>query len=362
MIYKINPKQIIMNFRIKLIMLLAATTLFAAGCGNKGSEKAGDVKQDSVKVRPVKVISLEPQQVSRTINQTASFVAYHENYLTSASPGRIEKIYVEVGDHVKAGQLLVQMDRTQLKQAELQLENLKTDFGRLDTLQKTGTVTQQSYDQLATQYRVAKENVQFLKQNTELRAPLSGVITNKYFEDGEMYSGSPNTSVGKAAIVTLMQLNPLKAIINVTEKDFPRIRKGMKVDVTVDVYPGKVFEGKVFRIHPAIDPASRTFTVEITIPNPDEKIRPGMYGKVSIHVGTDVAKLVPAIAVLKQEGTNQRYIFKYVNGKAKRVDVQIGERFDADMEVLSNELKTGDQIITVGQANLVDGNEVKVVK
>lgn len=343
-------------------MLLVATTLFATGCGNKGSEKAGDVKQDSVQIRPVKVMSLEPQEVTRTINQTASFVAFHENYLTAASPGRIEKIYVEVGDHVKAGQLLVQMDRTQLKQAELQLENLKTDFGRLDTLQKTGTVTQQSYDQLATQYNVAKENVAFLKENTELRAPLSGVITNKYFENGEMYSGSPNTSVGKAAIVTLMQLNPIKAVISMTEKDFPRIHKGMKVDVTVDVYPGKVFEGTVYRIHPAIDPASRTFTVEITIPNADEKIRPGMYGKVAIHMGTDVTNLVPAIALLKQEGTNQRYLFKYVNGKAKRVDVQIGERFDANIEVISDKLKSGDQIIVVGQANLVEGNDVKIVK
>jgi len=352
-----------MNFRIQLFMLLVATGLFATGCGNKsGKSKAGDIKQDSVQIRPVKVMTIEPQEVTRTINQTASFVAYHENYLSSASPGRIEKIYVEVGDHVKAGQLLVQMDRTQLKQAELQLENLKTDFGRLDTLQKTGTVTQQKYDQLATQYRVAKENVQFLKENTELRAPLSGVITSKYFEDGEMYSGSPNTSAGKAAIVTLMQLNPLKAIINVTEKDFPRIHKGMKVDVTVDVYPGKVFEGTVFRIHPAIDPASRTFTVEITVPNADERIRPGMYGKVAIHVGTDATKLVPAIAVLKQEGTNERYLFKYVNGKAKRVDVQLGERFDANIEIISNELKEGDQIIVVGQANLVDGKEVKIVK
>ncbi|GET31498.1 cation efflux system protein [Prolixibacter bellariivorans] len=351
-----------MNFKINLIVLLVATTLFATGCGNKGGEKASDVKQDSIKIRPVKVMSLEPQEVSRTINQTASFVAYHENYLTAASPGRIEKIYVEVGDHVKAGQLLVQMDRTQLKQAELQLENLKTDFGRLDTLQKTGTVTQQKYDQLATQYNVAKENVQFLKENTELRAPLSGVITSKYFEDGEMYSGSPNTSAGKAAIVTLMQLNPIKAVINMTEKDFPRIHKGMKVDVTADVYPGKVFEGTVYRIHPAIDPASRTFTVEITVPNTDEKIRPGMYGKVAIHVGRDVANLVPAIAVLKQEGTNQRYLFKYVNGKAQRVDIQLGERFDADIEVISDKLKPGDQIIVVGQANLVEGNDVKIVK
>jgi RND family efflux transporter MFP subunit len=136
----------------------------------------------------------------------------------------------------------------------------------------------------------------------------------------------------------------------------------MKVDVTVDVYPGKVFEGTVYRIHPAIDPASRTFTVEITIPNADEKIRPGMYGKVAIHMGTDVTNLVPAIALLKQEGTNQRYLFKYVNGKAKRVDVQIGERFDANIEVISDKLKSGDQIIVVGQANLVEGNDVKIVK
>ena len=89
------------------------------------------------------------------------------------------------------------MDRTQLYQLELQLSNLQKDLDRIDTLLKSGSAKQQQYDQMKTQYDVLKTNVDFMKENTLLKSPFPGVVTGKYFEDGEMYSGSPDHTVGK---------------------------------------------------------------------------------------------------------------------------------------------------------------------
>ena len=131
-------------------------------------------------------------------------------HLVPTTPGRIEKIFVEVGSRFSKGDMLVQMDQTQLRQANLQLKNLETDYKRLDTLQKVGSITQQQFDQASTQYEVAKTNVEYLGENTTLIAPFNGVVSGKYFENGEMYSGVPNTTAGKAAIISIVQINPLK--------------------------------------------------------------------------------------------------------------------------------------------------------
>src|SRR5659263_138628 len=105
----------------------------------------------------------------------------------------IEKIYVEVGDKVNKGDNLFLMDRSQLFQLKLQLSNLEKDLNRIDTLLKSGSAKQQQYDQMKTQYDVTKTNVDFMEQNTLLKAPFNGIVTGKYFENGEIYSGSPTT-------------------------------------------------------------------------------------------------------------------------------------------------------------------------
>ena len=109
-------------------------------------------------------------------------------YYAPAATGRIEKIYVEVGDRIKKGQLLVEMDRTQLVQAEVQLKNLETEYNRAVQLNETGSISKQAYDAAVTQYEVAKANVDFLKENTKMLAPFDGIVTGKYFENGEPLS------------------------------------------------------------------------------------------------------------------------------------------------------------------------------
>ncbi len=343
----------------KSILALAAIILLLASCSKK--ETKNTAATGEAKAEMVKVIALNKQTIARTIEYQATLKPFEEIHLAPASPGRIELINAEIGDRFRKGDLLVQMDRTQLHQAEIQLRNLTTDFNRLDTLQKVGSIAQQKYDQMKTQYEIAQTNVNFLKENTRLTAPFNGIVSGKYFESGEMYSAVPNTSAGKAAILSLVQIDKLKAIVSVSETFFPVIKVGMSTQVAIDVYPGKSFNGRVTLIHPTINEVSRTFDIEITIDNPSGQLRPGMFCRVTLSPGEVEAVLLPALAVLKMQGSNERYLFVEENGVAKRIPVTMGQRINDNVEVISEQLNPGDKVIISGQARLLDGMKVKVL-
>jgi membrane fusion protein, multidrug efflux system len=360
----------------KLLYLLLISGVFVTSACKTGEKKDGKSEAESTKANAdatpevispkdktynVKVQKLAIDTLDKTIDYTATLAAFEEVHFASASPGRIQNIYVEVGDHVKKGELIAEMDKTQLMQAKIQLENAKVNYERLKALKETNSISDQQYDQMKTQYDVAKSNVEFLEENTSLVSPINGVVTGKYFENGEMYSGAPNTQAGKAAIVSLMQIDPLKAIVNISETYFPDIYEGMKANVNLDIYPGKTFAGEVYRIYPTLDPLSRTFKVEVKLNNKGEKLRPGMFSRVSLDLGTYKTIVVPSIALLQQEGTNDKYVFIYDKGIAHKIKVQTGKRFNDKIEVLANGIKPGQQLIIAGQSNLMDLYKVKIV-
>lgn len=348
-----------------LIFLVAVTERCAQKSkGDEASTKSdlpGNEISNNVEPERVEVMKLKKEEINYSIECTSNLSAFEEIHLASSSPAKIEAIYVEVGERVKNGDLLVQMDRTRLQQAIIQLQTLETNLSRLDTLIKTNTISQQQYDQVKTEYDLAKSNVEFLEENTRLRAPFNGIVTGKYYEDGEFYSGTPNTQAGKAAILSLMQINPVKAIVDISEQYFPDIHRSLNADVFCDIYPEVVFKGKVYRIHPVIDQMSRTFQVEISVPNSNEKLRPGMYATVSVYIGKKEILVVPAIAVLKMQGSNIKYVFLNDQGKAKMVEVIIGKRYDDKLQLISDELKEGDELIITGQSKLVDDAPIQIV-
>ncbi|HNZ68782.1 MAG: efflux RND transporter periplasmic adaptor subunit [Bacteroidota bacterium] len=349
---------------IRKSVLLSAMVLIILSACSGGKEKTTGMEKAASgpsKTEIVKVMQLEMQKISHAVEYTATLQGYEEVHLAPAAPGRIEAIYVEEGSRVLRGQVLVQMDRTQLHQAEIQMRTLATDFARLDTLQKVGSIPQQQYDQLKAQYEIARSNVEFLTGNTRLKAPFSGIISGKYFEAGEMYSGAPVAPVGKAAILSLVQIDRLKVIVPVSEKYYPQIQTGMNAKISVDIYPGQEFSGKVVRIFPTIDPASHTFSVEVVTPNSSAVLRPGMFARVSFDLGEVDAVVLPALAVLKMQGSNERYLFVEKDGKAERIPVSIGARFDDRIEVISDLLKPGDRVIVSGQSRLLHGVPVQVV-
>lgn len=343
------------------VILISGLILHSCSGTTKKADATAQEASTELTAIPVRVAALAKTKIARTIDYTATVLPFEEVNLAPSSPGRIEKIFVETGDRINKGDELFQMDRTQLLQMKLQLASLDKDLARLDTLLKTGSTRQQQYDQAKTQYDVTKTNVEFMEQNTLLKAPFSGIVTGKYFEDGEMYSGAPNTQVGKSAVVTIMQVNPLKINVSLSEQYYPLIKIGMKATVLADVYRNVVFTGAVFRISPTVNAVTRSFNVEIELPNKDGKLKPGMFVRVSMDLGEVETFVVPSNTVLIQEGTNLRYVFTAENGEAKRHVVVIGKRFDDRLEILSDELSEGDQIITDGQARLIAGNKIEIV-
>ena len=349
-------------FRTISVIMIAGLILSA--CSSKKSNEAATASADAANSEkaaiPVRVTTLEKTKIARTIDYTATVLPYEEVNMAPSTPGRIDKIYVETGDRVTKGQELFLMDRTQLYQLRVQLGSLQKDLSRLDTLLRTGSVTQQQYDQMKTQFDVLKTNVDFMEENTLLRAPFNGIITGKYFENGEMYSGTPTTQSGRSAIVTIMQVNPLKVNVAVSEQYYPLIKNGMKADITADVYPGEIFAGKVFRKAPTVNSVTRSFITELELPNRNDMLKPGMFVRVSMDLGEVETFVVPAAAVLLQEGTNIRYVFIEENGIAKRYEVVLGKRFDDQLEIISDNLKEGGRLVTEGQSRLLDNDKIEI--
>ncbi len=341
--------------------IVAGMLIFGTACTSTNEKKEGAAKAEVKQAVPVKTMVVNQEVITRNIDYTSSLIPFEEVHLAPASPGRIEKINVEIGDNVGKGQVVALMDRTNLEQAQINLMNLETNYKRLDTLKKTNSISDQQYDQVKSAYNIAKTSYQFLQENTQLKAPFSGVVSGKYFEDGEIYSGSPVAAVGKPALVSIVQISQLKALIGISASYFPLITKGMKADVKSEIYPDLTFDGEIYKIYPTIDNATKTFTVEVKIQNSNLKLRPGMFSKIQLNLGKGNAILVPNIALVKQTGTNDLYVFVNKNNTAQKTLVKTGRMFDDKIEILEG-LSVDDEIVVVGQNKLENLSPIEIKK
>ena len=334
------------------VAIISALVLTATGCKEKKEDKTTVVEKEREEL--VTVQPLAKETISKSISISAVLQPYETMNISPSVTGIIKKINVDVASRVSKGQTLVVMDETQLKTTRLQFANLETEMNRVEALLKSGSVSQQTYDQTKVQYDLTKENLEFLEKNTYVKADFPGVISAKNFENGELYSGMP--------ILTLIQINTLKAIVNIPEAYFPMIKAGTKVQLSSDIYKGRTFEGTIEIIYPTIDANTHTFQAKVRIPNAKEELRPGMYMSVNIDLDNIEAIIVPYQSVLKLQGANERYVFINNDGYAKRIVVEMGKRFDDKIEIISDEIKEGDELVVVGQAKLVDGVKLNISK
>ncbi|MBP8627313.1 MAG: efflux RND transporter periplasmic adaptor subunit [Paludibacteraceae bacterium] len=334
---------------IKISMLMLAVIALLNACTPKAEKK----QEEEIRVENIKTAVLETQEIARKIDFSTTLEPYNKVMVAPTMAGRIDKIHVEVGSKVQANQLLVEMDKTTYLQTKVSFDNLAVDFQRISTLYNSGNIAQQTYDQTKAQYESLKTNVQNLERNTFLRAPFSGVIAAKNYENGELYAGTP--------ILLLVDMANLKAHINIPESYYPSIKEGMNVAITSDVFTDKEFKGIIEIVSPVIDATTHTFQVQIKISNAGGVLRPGMFARIGVDFDKINAKVVPYQAVLKLQGSNERYVYVNKNGVAKRVKVQMGKRYDDKIEILSDELKEGDQLVVVGQARLVNGVQLTIV-
>lgn len=332
----------------KYIIALAAAAVLC-GC----SKKEENAKSQDEELPRVELGVASERLVPQAMSYTATVEADNSNNIAPSSPNRIKAINVEVGDRVSRGQVLVTLDRANIDQLKVNLDDTQREYDRAKKLLDIGAGTQQAVDQLQTKLDATRTQYQNALENTILTSPISGIVTARNYDPGDM--------TGNLPVLTVGQITPIvKVMIHPAEADLTKIKRGMPVDVTFDAFPGEQFTGKISRIYPTIDPATRTFQVEIDIQNPKAEILPGMFARVGIVLGEMNNVVVPDRAVVKQTGSGNKYIYVYNDGKVKFVRVELGQRIGAEYEVLSG-LADGDSVVIAGQNGLADGVAVEVV-
>ena len=326
----------------------------AAGCGSQNNQApATQQAPQEPQVALVSVVAAARENVPQTSLYSSTVQAKVVNNIAPQGAGRIQKLNVEVGDFVAKGQVLAEMDKVQLEQAQLKLRNDETELERVRTLLSQGGISQADFDQLELAFNVSKSSCRNIEENTILRSPVSGVITARNYDRGDMFTmGQP--------IYTVQQITPVKILVGISETDYTRVKKGDTVSITADALPGKEFSGTVNRLYPTMDPATHTFNVEVTVPNTRRELRPGMYARVTVNFGSTFNIVLPDTAVLKMQGAGTRSVFVVdPEGKAERRVVTLGRHFDGKYEILSG-LEEGEQVVVKGNSALKAGQAVQI--
>lgn len=334
---------------MKKIHYIAAAALTLAACGKNESDKTVEVQEEL----PLVVIDVaHSQDVAQSKSYTANVEAENVNNIAPATPNRIKTIAVDAGDRVTKGQTLVTLDRANIDQLRINLEQIEREYNRAVQLLEIGGGTQQAVDQLKAQLDAARSQYDNLLENTVLTSPITGVVTARNYDPGDM--------TGNLPVLTVGQLSPVvKVLIGISENDMALVRKGMPVTVALDAFPDETFEGTVNRIYPTIDTSTRTFMAEVRIANPGERIKPGMFARVGFDMGTKHNVVVPDRAVVKQTGSGNKYVYTYSNGRVAYKKVELGQRLGDSYELISG-INDGDTVVIAGQSRLADNVPVQI--
>ena len=336
--------------KTKKLLPIVMLVLALASCSSKDDKKATETKEE---LPIVEVVTVGEEAVKQTSEYTGTVEAFKTNNISSNSGSRIKRILVDVGSRVARGQRLVILDDVNIAQQQIALANLKRELDRARELVKIGGGTQQTVDQLQAQYDANARAIRTMQENTVLTSPVSGVVTAKNYDAGDLPSGLP--------ILTIEQQQPLKVIVNVNESEYPNVKRGMPVTVKFDTYGDEVFQGQVYLIHPTVDATSRTFQVEVAITNRSDKVRTGMFARVGFNYGTTHSVVVPDRAVQKQVGSGVRYVWVYQGGEVEFREVELGQRLEDRYEVKGG-LAAGSQVVIAGASRLQDGAKVQLKK
>ena len=337
------------DMKKSLMFMFMAASLVA--CNSTSNDKA-TTTEETVTAITVKTAVAEIHTIDLLETYTSEVMAYKENDITPAAQGlHIDRIHVDVGDNVREGQVIVTLDQTTLKQQELNLATAQDNYDRMVPVHAAGGISDQQLTQMKNTLDLQKEVVENLRKNSTIKSPISGVVTARNFENGDLFASMP--------ILHIMQIDKLKVMANVSEQYFTSVKVGDKVAIEVDIYPGQQFEGQVSRINPALDARTRTFGVEITIQNKSLELRPGMYARAIFNMGQRQSIMIPDQALQKQIGSSERFVYVIENGVADYRFVTDGRRVGNMIEILEG-IEAGDEVATTSFTRLMNGTLVEV--
>ena len=291
--------------------------------------------------------------------------------------GEIERLAVDVGDKVKKGDLLAQVEKKKLilqverleaseEGAKINLEKLGRDYERIKSLFEKNVVSQQKMDDIETGYRSAEAQAKELKAvsdlagiqlaDSQIYAPIKGTIAKKFIDEGEMIIDASMTK--SAPLFTIVDMGTVKVVVNVTARDIARVRIGQEARVKVDAYPDKVLIGKVTNISPVLSPLTRTAPVEIEITNPDHLVKPGMFARVKIITEKrEKVLVVPIEAIIYQGGKETLFVVEGNIATLREVKTGLN---DGEVVEIASGLKDREKVIIEGGYGLKDGARVRI--
>jgi len=356
------------RFRAASAACLALAIGCLSSCGGKEA-KVAEERAFNVQVQSVQVKALRP-----FIEAIGTLKAFEQVVVSSEIEGILKTTNVEEGAFVSKGAVLALIDDRDyaselrrvefaLKQAEATLVNARAEHGRKEALYREELVTKQQFDDVATRLAVADAEVERAKAalaiakeryaKTRILAPMAGWISEKKISQGEyVRNGTP--------LYTLVQIDPLKLLFTVSEKDIGKLKVGQDVQFRVDAYPDREFKGRVTILYPTIDERTRSLTVEARAANPERLLKPGLFAKVVLYTAEARDTVVIPVTSMLYEGKSVK-VFVVEGDRARERQVVVGNKYDDQMEVIEG-LKGGETLVVAGQQNLAEGAKVNVAR
>ena len=307
---------------------------------------------------PVEVVKVATASLPQSITTVGSLRSDESVTVRPEVAGRIAAINFQEGQRVARGVVLVRLDPTineaEVLQARANLKLARSKYERAVDLAKSNFISGQARDEAENNLRVAEAALALVEARlakTEIRAPFSGVIGLRSVSVGDYVKEG-------ADIVNLESIDPLKVDFRVPEVYLRLVKAGQSLQVSLDAFPGKEFEGRVYAVNPLLDAAGRAVVIRAQVKNADASLRPGMFARVRLITSESADSLVVPEQALVPQGTEQ-FAFKVVDGRAVRVKVDVGQRRDGKAEVVAG-LAAGDVVVAAGQQRLRDGVPVTV--
>lgn len=345
-----------MPWRRGAALLLLGSML---GACQQGTEKAGEGKEEDASAIPVETAAPSRGDIFAVYSGTAPIEAFADAQVIAKVGGEVRDIYVEEGDDVKAGQVLARLDgdrlRFEAQQAEANLLKLQRDYQRNVDLKDRSLISAGDFEKIQYEMEALQATANLAKLElsyTEIRAPIDGVVSQRFVKIG-------NTIDVNTPTFQVTSLEPLVSYLHVPEREYRRIEPGQAAAIAVDALQGTRFEGTVARISPVIDPLTGTFKITVEVSDASRRLKPGMFGRISIvYDRHENALQIPRNAIIQEAG--EPAVFIVEGDIARRRTVRTGYVEGGRVEVMDG-LADGEEVVLVGQTGLKDGSKVSVI-
>jgi membrane fusion protein (multidrug efflux system) len=334
--------------RVMRSLVLILATLIASSAVHAQQRGAGKT--------PVETESVVAAPLSERVSAVGSLISDESVTMRPEVPGRIIEIGFEEGKPVKEGDVLIRLDdalpRAELAEAQARLDLAERNSKRTEELFSNQVATARSRDEARSLLQIGTAAIELARVKLAkyvISAPFDGITGLRLVSQGDY------VSIGED-LFNLEAIDPIKADFRISERYLSAIRVGQPIEVNVDAYPGRTFEGEVFAIDPKIDAAGRSIIIRARIDNSDQLLRPGLFARIALIIESKPNALTVPEQAIVPRGQSQ-YVFRVVDGKAQQVEVRLGTRREGRVEIIEG-LSEGDTVITAGQQKIGDGSEV----